>query len=93
MIRGLNLWDIYSRTPWQPREFLLYLLTLKAHGRMEKQKELEAPSNYSCGIWTKNVISKAGKSLKVHARNVAMPGTDIVTDLVTQLTNEFLDRR
>ena len=60
---------------------------------MEKPNELEAPSNYSFGIWMKNAISKAGKSLKVHARNVAMPGTDIVTDLVTQLTNEYLAHR
>ena len=60
---------------------------------MEKQKELEALSNYSCGIWIKNAISKAEKSLKVHAQNVAMPGTDIVIDPVTQLTNELLDHR
>ena len=41
----------------------------------------------------KNAISKAEKSLKVHAQNVVMSGTVTVTDLVIQLTNELLDRR
>ena len=60
---------------------------------MEKQSELEAPSNYNYGTWIRNAISKEKKSLKVHAPNAAMPGTAIATDLVTQLTNECLVHR
>ena len=60
---------------------------------MEKQGELEAPSNYNYGTWMKNATQRAEKSLKMHVQNVVMPGTDIVTDPVTQLTNECLDRR
>ena len=75
--QGILTVSIDSQSPWQ-------------NG---KPNELELPSNFNCGIWTKNVISKARKSLKAHAPSVAMPGTVIVTDPVTQLTNEYSAHR
>ena len=40
----------------------------------------------------KNVTLREEKSLKVHVPNVAIPGTNIVTDQVIQLINEYANR-